>query len=66
MQTTRSKLWRAQAEVQRAAHNQDLIQVPKRALLDREAEGIILPTGGAEAHGEINEDSVFDPASAQR
>jgi hypothetical protein len=66
MQTTRGKLWRAQAEVQRAAHNQDLIEVPKRALLDREAEGILLPTGGAEAHGEINEDSVFDPACAKK
>jgi hypothetical protein len=66
MQTIRGKLWRAQAEVQRAAHDQDLVEVPKRALLDRAAEGTILPTGGAEAHGEINEDSVFDPASAQK
>jgi hypothetical protein len=28
----------AQAEVHRAAHDQDLIEVPKRARLDREAE----------------------------
>jgi hypothetical protein len=31
--------WRhAQAEVHRAAHDQDLIEVPRRARLDREAE----------------------------
>ena len=31
--------WRpAQAEVHRTAHNQDLIEVPKRAWLDRDAE----------------------------
>jgi hypothetical protein len=31
--------WRpAQAEVHRTAHEQDLIEIPKRARLDREAE----------------------------
>jgi hypothetical protein len=29
----------AQAEVHRTAHDQDLIEVPKRAKLDREKEG---------------------------
>ena len=28
----------AQAEVHRTAHSQDLVEVPKRALLDRKAE----------------------------
>jgi hypothetical protein len=32
----------AQAEVHRAAHDQDLIEVPMRARLDREAEARIL------------------------
>ena len=32
------KLQPAQAEVHRTAHDQDLIEVPKRAKLDREAE----------------------------
>jgi hypothetical protein len=38
MQTTPRQLKPAQDEVQLAAHNQDLIEVPKRARLDREAE----------------------------
>ena len=38
MQTTPDTLRPAQAEVHRAAHNQDLTEVPKRAMLDREAE----------------------------
>jgi hypothetical protein len=41
MQITPAPLRPAQAEVHRAAHNQDLIEVPKRARLDREAEGKI-------------------------
>ncbi len=32
------KLRPAQMEVHRAAHQQDLVEVPKRARLDREAE----------------------------
>jgi len=32
------KLKRAEAEVNRAAHDQDLTEVPERARLDREAE----------------------------
>ena len=32
------KLKRAEAEVNRAAHDQDLTEVPRRARLDREAE----------------------------
>jgi hypothetical protein len=43
MQTTPRKLIPAQAEVHSAAHNQDLIEVPKRARLDREAEGRTAP-----------------------
>ncbi|MFY9855282.1 MAG: hypothetical protein WAK26_15530 [Terracidiphilus sp.] len=39
MQTTPNKLRPAQAEVHRTAHDQDLLEVPKRARLDREAEG---------------------------
>jgi hypothetical protein len=39
MQTTPRHLRPAQAEVHRTAHDQDLIEVPKRAKLDREAEG---------------------------
>ena len=38
MQTTPKVLRPAQNEVHRAAHNQDLIEVPRRAALDREAE----------------------------
>lgn len=43
MQTTPRKLIPALAEVRRTAHDQDLIEVPKRALLDREAEGRTSP-----------------------
>jgi hypothetical protein len=43
MQTTPRPLRPAQAEVHRTAHNQDLIEVPKRARLDREAEGKQIP-----------------------
>jgi hypothetical protein len=39
MQTTPNILRPAQAEIHRTAHDQDLIEVPKRAKLDREAEG---------------------------
>jgi hypothetical protein len=38
MSTKWYELLPAQAEVQRAAHDQDLIEVPRRARLDREAE----------------------------
>jgi hypothetical protein len=39
MQTTPNSLRPAQAEVHRTAHDQDLLEIPKRARLDREAEG---------------------------
>jgi len=39
MQTTPIPLRPAQAEIHRTAHDQDLIEVPRRARLDREAEG---------------------------
>lgn len=39
MQTTQMILRPAQKEVHRTAHDQDLVEVPKRAVLDREAEG---------------------------
>jgi hypothetical protein len=39
MQTTPNTLRPAQAEVHRTAHDQDLLEVPKRARLGREAEG---------------------------
>jgi hypothetical protein len=38
MHTTPHNLRLAQAEVQRTAHDQDLIEVPRRARLEREAE----------------------------
>jgi hypothetical protein len=38
MQIALQKLRLAQAEVHRTAHDQDLIEVPRRARLDREAE----------------------------
>ena len=43
MQTTPKTLRPAQTEVHRTAHIQDLIEVPKRARLDREAEGKEIP-----------------------
>jgi len=39
MQTTPKVLRPAQNEVHRTAHDQDLVEVPKRASLDRQAEG---------------------------
>jgi hypothetical protein len=39
MQTTAKALRPAQNEVHRAAHDQDLVEVPRRAQLDRENEG---------------------------
>ena len=42
MQSTARVLQPAQNEVQRAAHNQDLVEVPKRAQLDRENDGQML------------------------
>jgi len=38
MQHEAKKFQPAQAEVHRTAHDQDLIEVPRRARLDREAE----------------------------
>jgi hypothetical protein len=38
MQTTPTRLRPAQNEAQRTSHDQDLIEIPKRARLDREAE----------------------------
>jgi hypothetical protein len=38
MQTIPTQLKPAQDEIHRTAHDQDLIEVPKRARLDREAE----------------------------
>jgi hypothetical protein len=40
MQMTPNPFLPAQAEVHSAAHNQDLLEVPKQAALDREAEAI--------------------------
>ncbi len=40
MQSILAKLKPARAEVHKTAHDQDLIEVPKRARLDREAEHI--------------------------
>jgi len=38
MQNTIATLRPAQAEIHRTAHDQDLIEIPKQAKLDREAE----------------------------
>jgi hypothetical protein len=38
MHATSQKLRLAESEVHRTAHSQDLLEVPKRALLDRKAE----------------------------
>ena len=50
MQTTSEKLRKAEAEVHYTAHEQDLIEVPRRAMLDRQAQGWIdeqpLPIAG--------------------
>jgi hypothetical protein len=43
MQTTSLKLRPAQHEVHRTAHDQDMIEVPKRAMLDRQAEQPVPP-----------------------
>lgn len=47
MQNIPEKLRAAHDEVHKAAHNQDLIEVPKRAKLDREADGFALVRPGA-------------------
>jgi hypothetical protein len=48
MASTSWKLRAAQNEVQRTARSQDLIEVPKRAQIDRETESLVdeLPTPG--------------------
>jgi hypothetical protein len=58
MQPAPLRLWRAQHEVQKAAHSQDLIEVPRRAALDRQAEGIEIPTA-EEAHEEAATNKSF-------
>jgi hypothetical protein len=45
MRTIFEKLKPAQHEVQKTAHDQDLIEVPKRSLLDREAEHTVATQG---------------------
>jgi hypothetical protein len=42
MQTTVKALRPAQNEVQRAAHDQDLVEVPRRVQLDRDNDGATL------------------------
>jgi hypothetical protein len=76
MASTRHQLWLTQKEVERGARSQDLREAPKRAALDRAEEddspGTIVPTGGAEAHGQENggangysfsEEVLFDPTT---
>jgi hypothetical protein len=58
MQPAPVRLWRAQHEVQRAARSQDLIEVPRRAVLDRQAEEVEIPTA-EEAHEEIAAKASF-------
>ena len=47
MQTIPAKLRAAHDEVHQAARNQDLIEVPKRAKLDRDEDGFALQRPGA-------------------
>ena len=42
MQNIMKKLQPAQKEIHQAAHDQDLVQVPRRAQLDRENDGATL------------------------
>ncbi len=76
MASTRHQLFLTQQEVERAARSQDLREAPRRAMLDRaeenDAEGAIVPTGGAEARGQIDdsangfafsEELLFDPTT---
>ncbi len=48
MPSTSWKLREAQNEVQRTARSQDLVEVPKHAMIDRETENLLdeLPTPG--------------------
>jgi hypothetical protein len=48
MQTTPRILRPAQNEVHRTAHDQDLVEVPRRAALDRAADGERLDLPNAE------------------
>ena len=55
MQNIIRKLKPAQDEVKRTAHDQDLVEVPKRARLDREAENktyLQQPTGTSSSEHE--------------
>jgi hypothetical protein len=47
MQNAQGSLRPAQAEVHRTARDQDLVEVPKRARLDRDAEGREIPLPSA-------------------
>jgi hypothetical protein len=42
MQNIVRKLQPAQAEISQAAHDQDLVEVPKRAQLDRDNDGAMI------------------------
>jgi hypothetical protein len=53
MQTTAKVLRPAQNEVHRVAHDQDLVEVPKRAQLDRENEGASLDLPKLERADEV-------------
>ncbi|MGB0064023.1 MAG: hypothetical protein WBP85_06210 [Terracidiphilus sp.] len=55
MQSIVRKMKPAQDEVHKAAHEQDLIEVPKRAKLDRELDEAMLnlPVGTGERGGEV-------------
>jgi hypothetical protein len=47
------RLRRAQAEVHRTAHDQDLVEVPRRARLDREAEAKVAQQPIVEGGGPV-------------
>lgn len=55
MLNVREKMRRAQDEVRHGAHDQDLIEVPRRAMLDRRAEARIVEQPVEVGGGEIEE-----------
>ena len=58
MQNIPEKLRAAHEEVHTAAHNQDLIEVPKRAKLDRLADGFSLQRPGAPTMMEVTQVNI--------
>jgi hypothetical protein len=64
MQTTPENLRPAQKEVYRAAHTQDLIEVPKQAQLDREAEAANYQLPSSKPEAQAKNDQQKQPPTA--